>query len=511
MSTNGSISRDEGDKATVNGKKKVVVRGSAKTGEKISVVELNKVRQELNKRIEHIEEKTKQMNLDAIKKYQDMEAGPSGELTPKKKEIQDNEETFPVAPTQKNAQENAGAVAESNSDDASKLIRQMAEVTFRQSLAKQGYQVGKNSFLAEGGYGAVYLVKDKVGNRYACKVVSNMLFNMKTDRGPLNSVKIRTRFSNEVDIMTRISSHPCIINFVESFNEDVVKSLALGDEGDDDEVEESVDESQTVTEGNSDTLVFKNFYLIMEYANSKTLSYYVKSRRSLSEASVKSIYRGLADAVRFIHDQHITHRDIKLSNLLLLNNPLDSPKTTGTGRRPGNTFHYRVKLCDFGLSSIVPGDSGSGETSPEKLTSDGRLFLKPVGTSFYMSPEILRSYYFYQRKKVDSIKPYCAFLGDVWALGVCAFYCLHGYYPLDILCKGNKKDRMNELEKLFTLSDTLAGKTLDEIYIYRFRGILRNYANKLSFNGQELLRRMLEVDPAKRANIAEIAQHAYFK
>ena len=128
-----------------------------------------------------------------------------------------------------------------------------------------------------------------------------------------------------------------------------------------------------------------------------------------------------------------------------------------------------------------------------------------------MSPEILRSYYFYNRKKMDQITPYCAFKGDVWAVGVAVFYCLHGFYPLDILCKGNKLERMDELEKIFSLPESLEGKTVDEIYIARFRGVLRNYHYKLSFNGKEMLRRVLEVDAKKRADIFEVVEHAFLR
>ena len=90
------------------------------------------------------------------------------------------------------------------------------------------------------------------------------------------------------------------------------------------------------------------------------------------------------------------------------------------------------------------------------------------------------------------------------------FHSLHGYYPLDILCKGNKQERIGELKKIFSPSETIVEKTVDDIYVNRFRNIIRNYSYKLSFNAREVLGRMLEVDPKKRTDIFEVAQSVYF-
>lgn len=237
----------------------------------------------------------------------------------------------------------------------------------------------------------------------------------------------------------------------------------------------------------------------MEFANSSTLSFYVKNRRSMPENLVKGIFWSLVDAVKFLHSQKIVHRDIKLSNLLLHRKHIETSATSKGRRRSSVTFSYDVKLCDFGLSSIV-------DSKTEEI-----LFVKPVGTSFYMSPQILRSYYFYYFSKSDKAVGYCPFKGDVWAIAVCIFYCLHGFYPLDVLCKPNKDERIVELKKIFENVDSQSSESNDEQYLNRFRGILRNFHYKLSFNCQELLRRMLEVDAKKRADIFEVAEQGYFK
>ena len=468
-------------------KKSVVIIESRQSREKLLVVDMNKIRTKMHKNIN-------KMNDEVVcdPSYQKQQLDYERHLD----ELGVNANQDKLS---KVDQSDKMVLEGDYSEERFKILRAMAEKTIRLGLKKHGYLVKrKKAFVAEGGYGIVFRVH-KSGKRYACKVISNMWFQLKTDRGPLNSDKLRSRFANEVDIMKRASSHPNIINFVECFS-DYVKIY------DKDNVTNCINDQHQHKQGSlavsgDDTgqLVFKNFFLVMEYANSKTLSFYVKNLRCLAENIVKIIFRQLVDAVKFMHAHQIVHRDIKLSNLLLQS--LDN--NSGNGCRKSNsstsqTFNYIVKLCDFGLSSVLK----DGEN----------FFIKPAGTSFYMSPEILRSYYFYNHKKFDHIVPYCAFKGDVWALGVCMFFCLHGFYPLDLHGKGTKSERMAELEEIFTISETLnLNKTVNEIYISRIRNALRNYHYKISFNGRELLGRMIEVDPNKRAEIFEVAQHLYLR
>ncbi|KAH9398006.1 hypothetical protein TYRP_019380 [Tyrophagus putrescentiae] len=105
-------------------------------------------------------------------------------------------------------------------DKANEMMRQMSEKIFRRTLKKHNYQMStENFFLAEGGYGSVFRVHQK-GRKYACKVISNEMFQCKPDQaGAVHSSKLRSRFDNEVQIMKRVSSHPNIIGYVDSFSE----------------------------------------------------------------------------------------------------------------------------------------------------------------------------------------------------------------------------------------------------------------------------------------------------
>ena len=116
------------------------------------------------------------------------------------------------------------------------------------------------------------------------------------------------------------------------------------------------------------------------------------------------------------------------------------------------------------------------------------------------------------------MSPYCAFAGDIWALGVCLFYCLHGYYPLDVLTHGSKTDRMAVLAKIFedrgsTATDSLEEENearVNQVIHQRVRLLLKNYHHKLAFNCKDLLGKILEVEPDKRATIDTVSKHQYF-
>jgi calcium-dependent protein kinase len=91
--------------------------------------------------------------------------------------------------------------------------------------------------------------------------------------------------------------------------------------------------------------------------------------------------------INYIHGNDLVHRDLKPENILLEENmKLDD-----------------IKIIDFGLA---------------KRTVPGCKFNDFVGTSYYMSPQIVRE------------EPYTNKC-DIWACGVIAFLVLGGYAPFD--------------------------------------------------------------------------------
>jgi serine/threonine protein kinase len=101
----------------------------------------------------------------------------------------------------------------------------------------------------------------------------------------------------------------------------------------------------------------QQIHLVFEYVGGTSLHNYIKQKpaRKLDEPTTKRIFRQVVEGIGDCHSQHISHRDIKLDNILL-------------------DEGLNVKLIDFGFSTWTP----SG-----KKTS---LF---CGTPSYMAPEIV--------------------------------------------------------------------------------------------------------------------------
>ena len=122
----------------------------------------------------------------------------------------------------------------------------------------------------------------------------------------------------------------------------------------------------------------------MEKSNSVSLDKYLDSKpeKRISEAEAASILIQMAEALKYLHSLGVSHRDIKLGNVLIS----DSGK---------------VELIDFGFATM---------SFEAKLTSF-------CGTPCYMCPEIL--------KKL----PYIGYHADIWATGILLYRLVCGTTP----------------------------------------------------------------------------------
>lgn len=135
----------------------------------------------------------------------------------------------------------------------------------------------------------------------------------------------------------------------------------------------------------------RRVYMILEYADNGDVLRYIQRNGAIKDVIARSWTRQIAEAVRYLHEQNITHRDLKLENLLLDNS---------------NT----IKICDFGFVK-------------EDCNRD--LSRTYCGSKSYAAPEILKG------------EPYDPRKADIWAIGVILYIFVTGKMPFDE-SKGNQ-------------------------------------------------------------------------
>ncbi len=192
--------------------------------------------------------------------------------------------------------------------------------------------------LGRGGMGAVYaVVHEAIGKRAALKVVHPRLLvpGFNTDR-----MLLEAKVVNQV-------GHPNIVDIFET------GKLADG-----------------------------RPYIVMERLEGHTLSARVDQCKLMPDLVI-AILLQVCDALIAAHTAGVVHRDLKLDNVFLVDNPED-PATP------------KVKLLDWGIAKVLSHDA--------KYTLEGQL----MGTPQYLAPEQARG---------QPVSPQT----DVYSLGVMAF------------------------------------------------------------------------------------------
>ena len=138
-------------------------------------------------------------------------------------------------------------------------------------------------------------------------------------------------------------------------------------------------------------------YLIMEYINGISLLDYIqrKKARRIDENTCKIFFRQIVQAILYCQNRNICHRDIKLENILIVDDSI-------------------IKLIDFGFGIKCNRD-------------EYQEFF--CGTIYYMPPEIVNK------------QKYIPFYSDIWSLGVLLYTMIFGNFPF----------RAKSEEKLFEL------------------------------------------------------------
>jgi serine/threonine-protein kinase len=114
-------------------------------------------------------------------------------------------------------------------------------------------------------------------------------------------------------------------------------------------------------------------YLVMEYLEGQTLSELFKSVRPLPEPDAAKIASRICEALDYMHQHGVIHRDLKPQNIMLCND--------GT-----------IRIMDFGIAKAL---------ASRRLTFVG--FTPAMGTPDYMAPEQVRGSRGDQRTDIYSL------------------------------------------------------------------------------------------------------------
>jgi serine/threonine protein kinase len=128
-----------------------------------------------------------------------------------------------------------------------------------------------------------------------------------------------------------------------------------------------------------------NFYLVMEFCAKGDLLRHIKDKGKMNENHARRYFRQLINAVKYMKDHGVLHRDLKPGNLFVTDADV-------------------IKVGDYGCS--------------KKLSSKDELRKSQLGTPNYISPEVF---------KLNEYSYSC----DLWSCGCILYIMLVGKTPFE--------------------------------------------------------------------------------
>lgn len=190
--------------------------------------------------------------------------------------------------------------------------------------------------------------------------------------------------------------------------------------------------------------------MVLPFAEEGTLQSFI-DRNPPSEETLSICFYQIAEGLRFVHSMNVVHRDLKPDNVLVFSD-------------------RKFVLSDFSVST--------------KIESDDQRLLDTRGSPAFLSPEECGGEEFYP-------KP-----ADVWAWGVTLFSCAFNFLPFK-LDQGQGKTVANTVFAVTQLLNT------EELVVPDDRG----YSPHLA----ELLKQVLNKNPAERPTFEEIVKNPWFE
>jgi calcium-dependent protein kinase len=141
----------------------------------------------------------------------------------------------------------------------------------------------------------------------------------------------------------------------------------------------------------------RNYYVVSELVKGGELFKRLVKVSKFTETQARDIVLQLMQGLNYMHQQSVTHRDMKPENILLVS---EDPK------------NFSIKIADLGFAQKFDRKTGLDLV---------------LGTPLYMAPELVRHERYSEKV-------------DVWSLGCIVFQLLSGKTPFD----ARNLDRINE-------------------------------------------------------------------
>lgn len=319
---------------------------------------------------------------------------------------------------------------------------------FRGSAKIGDYEVTKEK-LGEGTFGVVSKARSKrTGKLFALKKI---LMHNEKEGFPITALR-------EVKLL-KMLSHPNILR-----------------------LEEMAVERQQVDDKGKSGKKRATLYMVTPYMDHDLSGMLTNPDIRFSEGQVKCYMQQLLEGLRYLHDSHILHRDMKAANILISNRGL-------------------LQIADFGLARHYEGHT------PQSGNGNGdavRDYTSLVVTRWYRPPELLLT-----------LKRYTPAI-DMWGVG-CVFGEMFERKPI---LEG--KSDVDQCVRIFRLVGSptdnnmpgwsdLPGCEGQKEWDLQKGDIDKRFGSKIGQNGLDLLKQLLCLDWRKRINAIDALQHDYFK
>ncbi|XP_059552034.1 dual specificity protein kinase CLK3-like [Myotis daubentonii] len=206
----------------------------------------------------------------------------------------------------------------------------------------------------------------------------------------------------------------------------------------------------------------------------------------------------LCHALRFLHENRLTHTDLKPENILFVNSEFETLYNEHTGCEERSVKDTSIRVADFGGA-----------------TFDHEHHTTIVATRCYRPPEVIL--------ELGWAQP-C----DVWSIGCILFEYYRGFV---LFQTHENREHLVMMEKILgPIPSHMIHRTRKQKYFYKGalvldenssdgQYVMENYKPLERYMLQDslehvqlfdLMRRMLEIDPAQRITLAEALLHPFF-